>query len=263
MSTLAKSVQAGITYPSCTFCGGTLVSGSSKSSPKRKSALCQVTLYTNSSESFIVWYKKQEEPKGMLWMRSRCIRKGLDVNTVELISRGCRGRCSYTLKFSSSRVSEEWYKMLKQESRKIPCLGDELSSSLEDEGYLASLDSMLTDTSPLNVLNEVLHGSLDENEEDRQESQDQVAPLHPSPTPSPKSSPKSKAKSPKKMIKGKLKPSSVICNPLQSLSSKNRKTSVIPISTSFSNNSTLAVNPLESIENIGDDLSRWSWPMKV
>lgn len=261
MSSLAKSVQAGISYPSCTFCGGTLVGGSSKSSPKRKSALCQLTLYTNSSESFIVWCKKSEEPKGILWMRSCCVRKGLDDNTVELISRGCRGRCSYTLKFAASRASDEWYKLLKQESRKIPSLGDELPSSLDD-GYMASLDSMLMDTSPLSVLNEVLHGeSQDEDSENRTESQDLVAPLQ-GHAPSPTSSPKSKAKTPKsKSVKGKLKSKSspMICNPLQGLSSKSRKTSVIPISTSF--NSTAI--PLESIENTPADDFRWSWPMKV
>lgn len=255
MSTLAKSIQASITYPSCTFCGGTLVSGHSKGSPKRKSALCQLTLYTNSSESFVVWYKKQEEPKGILWMRSFCIRKGLDQNAVELISRGCRGRCSYTLKFSSSHASDEWYRLLKQESRRIPSVGDELPSSL-DEGYLASLDSMLTDTSPplMSVLNEVLHG----NESD-DESSDKVVPLHTSPT----SSPKSKTKTPKKSMKNKLKSSPVICNPLQGLS----KSKKVTMSSSFSNSTVNSVNPLENIENTPTDADylspRWSWPMKV
>lgn len=270
MSTLAKSVQTSITYPSCTFCGGTLVSGSSKSSPKRKSALCQLTLYTNSSESFIVWYKKQEEPKGMLWMRSCCIRKGLNDNTVELISRGCRGRCSYTLKFSSTHASDEWYRLLKQESRKIPFLGDELPSSLDD-GYMASLDSMLTDTSPLSVLNEVLHGIGSSDEDDRenhQESQDQITSLH---RPSPTSSPTNSSKSKSKTVKSKLKSNPVICNPLQGLSSKSKKVSVnvIPISSSFTSSTVGSVHPLESIENNTPtdadylELSRWSWPMKA
>ena len=257
MSTLARKVQAGITYPSCTFCGGTLVSSSSKNSPKRKSyALCQLALYTNSSESFVVWWKKQDEPKGMLWMRSCCIKKGLDENTVELISRGCRGRCSYTLKFSSSRACDEWCRLLKQESRKIPCLGDELPASLEDEGYLASLDSMLTDTSPLNVLNEVLHGSSDEEDTENQEeteSQDQITPLqrHTSPTQTTTKTSKSKT------VKNKLKSNPVIS--LQGLSSKSKKTSVIPISSSFSNSSVNSTLPLDSIEND----ARWSWPMKA
>jgi hypothetical protein len=265
MSTLAKAVQANITYPSCTFCGGTLVSGSSKGSPKRKSALCQLSLYTNSSESFVVWYKKLEEPKGLLWMRSCCIRKGVNENTVELISRGCRGRCSYTLKFSSLHASDEWYKLLKQESRKIPSLGDELPSSLDaDEGYFASLDSMLTDTAPLNVLNEVLHGNQQDSEnqeESRTECNDHT--LSSSPKSSPKSTPKSK-NSKSKTIKGTKKSSPVICNPLQGLSSKSRKSSVIPISSSFTNGGmVIDSNPLESIENSEDYLSRWSWPMKA
>lgn len=273
MSTLAKTMQANVTYPSCTFCGGTLVSGSSKGSPKRKSALCQLSLYINSSESFIVWYKKQEEPKGLLWMRSCCVRKGLNDNTVELISRSCRGRCSYTLRFSSSHASDEWYKLLKQESRKIPSLGDELFSSLDvDEGYLASLDSMLTDTSPLSILNEVLYENH-QNSENQEEMQrievpnDQVTTLQHSPTPSPKSSPKSKTKTPKsKSGRSNKKSSPVICNPLQGLSSKSRKVSVIPISSSYNSNNAAVEssgNPLENGTSDTPSDTRWSWPMKV
>lgn len=267
MSSLAKTMQASITYPSCTFCGGTLVSGSSKGSPKRKTALCQLSLYTNSSESFIVWYKK-EEPKGMLWMRTCCIRKGQNDNTVELISRGCRGRCSYTLKFSSSHASEDWYKLLKQESRKIPSLGDELPSSL-DEGYMASLDSMLMDTSPLSILNEVLHGNQDLENQEEWRTEEQSLQLHPTPTSTPpppssspprSTSPKSKTKTPKSKSK--------VCNALQGLSSKSRKVSVIPVSSSFTGtttNSVSSVNPLESIENSDHYLSvpRWSWPREI
>lgn len=266
MSTLMKTVQANITYPSCTFCGGMLTGTSSKGSSKRKTALCQLALYTNSSESFIAWFKKQEEPKGMLWMRTCCVRKGTDAgNTVELISRGCRGRCSYTLKFSTNLVSDEWYRLLKQESRKIPSLGDELSSTLMEEDYQASLDYMLTDISPLSVLNEVLHGTNSEEDTSiENETSDQVAPLNPT---SPTSSPKLKSKTPKtKLVKHKRKSSPVICNPLQGLSSKSKKvSSLIPISSSFTNTDVNSVNSMESIENNqdADYFSRWSWPMKV
>lgn len=193
----------------------------------------------------------------MLWMRSCCVRKGLDENTVELISRSCRGRCSYTLKFSASRASDDWYRLLKQESRKIPSVGDELPSSL-DEGYLASLDSMLTDTSPLSVLNEVLHGNDSENQEDNT-TQDQVAPTHSPPT-------STKSKTPKSKTFKSNKKSTVIYNPLQGLSSKNRKVSVIPISSSFSNSTVGTVEPLDSLDPAPTDadyLSRWSWPMKA
>lgn len=255
MSTLTKSVQANVTYPSCTFCGGMLTSTSSKGTPKRKSALCQVALYTNSSESFIVWFKKQEEPKGMLWMRTRCIRKGAEAgNAVELISRGCRGRCSYTLKFSNFLISDEWYKLLKQESRKIPSLGDELPSTLMEEGYQASLDYMLTDISPLSVLNEVLHGSSQESREENKETSDKVAPINPT---SPTSSIKLKSKAPKtKLVKHKRKSSPVICNPLQGLSAKSKKV-IIPICSSFTNS---AVDCVENNQD-ADYLSRWSWPV--
>ena len=255
MSSLMKSVQANITYPSCTFCGGMLTGTSSKGSPKRKSALCQVALYTNSSESFIVWFKKSEEPKGMLWMGTRCIRKGGEAgNTIELISRGCRGRCSYTLKFSTNLISDEWYRLLKQESRKIPSLGDELPSALV-EGYQASLDYMLTDISPLSVLNEVLHGNSEEREENN-ETSGKVAPINPT-------SPILKLKSitPKtKAVKHKRKTSPVILNPLQGLSSKSKKvTAVISTSSSFTNN---AGHSIENNQD-ADYFSRWSWPMKV
>lgn len=262
LSSLMKSVQANITYPSCTFCGGTLTSSSSRSSPKRKSAICQLTLYTNSSEAFIVWCKKQDEPKGMLWMRTCCVRKGEESdNSVELISRGCRGRCSYTLKFSNNLVSDEWYRLLKQESRKVPSLGDELPSSLMEDGYQASLDYVLTDITPLSVLNEVLHGNYDEEPaKDDKEGSDGH-----SDTTSPTSSPKLKSKSSKssKPVKHKRKSSPVICNPLQGLSAKTKK--AIPTSSSLTNTSINSVNTADSIENNqdADYFSRWSWPVKV
>ncbi len=258
LSTLMKSIQGNITYPSCTFCGGTLTSSSSRGSPKRKSAICQLSLYTNSSESFIVWYKKQDEPKGMLWMRTCCVRKGDLDNSVELISRCCRGRCSYTLKFSSNSVSEEWYKLLKQESRKIPSFGDELPSSLmeEETGYQASLDYVLTDITPLRVLNEVLHGNDEERANEEKDAPDSQS------DGSPTSSPKLKSKKSTKAVKHKRKSSPVICNPLQGLSAKTKKT--IPSSSSLSGTSLYSVNT-DNIENNQDSdyLSRWSWPVKV
>lgn len=153
MSTIVKTSQATVTYPCCSFCGGTDPKGSPK---PRKVVLAQFSLYTNPSESFVVWCKKQDEPKGMLWVRSFCVRKG-DGGAVELISRSCRGRCSYTLKFSSA--SEEWYRLLRQESRRAPSLGiggeedspdsastQQPASAGEDDSL--SLDWMLSDLSP-------------------------------------------------------------------------------------------------------------------
>ena len=257
MSSLMKSAQANITYPSCTFCGGMLTGTSFKSSPKRKSALYQVTLYTNSSESFIVWFKKQEEPKGMLWLRTCCVRKGADAgNTVELISRGCRGRCSYTMNFSTKLISDEWYRLLKQESRKIPSLGDELPSTLMEESCEVTLDYMLTDIAPLSFLNEVLHGSSEGSGEDKKEFSDKGSPLTPL-----LSSPKTKTKNSKtKPLKFKRKSNQVLCNSLQGLSAKSKRVSaVIPISSSLTNT---AFNSIENNQD-SDYLTRWSWPVKV
>ena len=250
-----KSIQTSITYPSCPFCGGSTTS-SSKRSPKRKVALCQLTLYTNSSESFIVWFKKPDEPKGMLWMRSCCIRKGQE-NSIELISRGCRGRCSYTLKFTNSFVSEEWYRLLKQESRKVPSIGDELPSSADDDD-LTSLDTILSEITPLSSLSSLQYSESDENSD---EIADFFEPLSAPASLSSIQGKKSKSKSKKKTksIKPKIKSSPVLCNPLQALG-KHRK----PINNACSATTMATIFPLESIENTADDqLSRWSWPLKA
>jgi len=244
MSTMVKSTQTSITYPSCTFCGGSL---SSKGSPKRKVLFCQLTLYTNPSESFIVWFKKQEEPKGLLWLRSCCVRKE-QANTIELISRGCRGRCSYTLKFAAPSVTDEWYRMLKQESRRMPTVGDELSSDVECDS--APLDSILAEMTP------PLVQVYSENDEDGEaEPTDTLTPITVTPTTS-KSKPLKTVKP-----KHKVKSTRVFCNPLQGLTFGHRKIS-LPANSSYA--STTAIVPLESIENTTDDqVSRWSWPLKA
>ena len=148
MSTKLKSSQVSLTYPSCPFCGGGGGSGA-KGSPKRKSLLCQLSLYVNPSESFIVWGKKQDEPKGMLWLRSCCVRRGREDGTVELISRGCRGRCSYTVKLSTSFVADEWYRSLRGESRRAPTVADDVvATDEEDDRMSATLEAILTEMAP-------------------------------------------------------------------------------------------------------------------
>lgn len=270
LSTLLKSTQASITYPSCSFCGGG--STSSKGSPKRKVALCQLTLYTNSSESFVVWYKKQDEPKGMLWLGSFCVRKGQE-GAIELISRSCRGRCSYTLKFSTAPASDEWYRLLKQESRRLPSICDELPGSSAEDDNPTSLDCILTDTSPLSI---TAFSDLDRDEKDENcdELRDTLEPITSStaqPVPKSKSPSKVKSKgsSKKKLTpvksKHKVKSSPVLCNPLQGLGGKNKKMS-FPLSTSYSSSTvSMGFYALESIENGGSDdqMSRWSWPLKA
>ena len=140
LSTELRRGQTSVTYPSCSFCGGI------SNGKTRKVTLCQLSLYTNTSESFVVWYKKPEEPKGLLWLRSSHVRKGnySEGNfPVELISKGCRGRCSYTLRFDNS-VVDEWYRLLRQESKKNCEYDDELSDSTEED---SPLDRILSDTS--------------------------------------------------------------------------------------------------------------------
>ena len=261
LSSLLKSTQASIAYPSCSFCGGGSVT--SKGSPKRKVALCQLTLYTNTSESFVVWCKKPDEPKGMLWLGSYCIRKGQD-NAVELISRSCRGRCSYTLKFSNSPTSDEWYRLLKQESRRVPSICDELpGSSIEDDNS-TSLDCILTDTSPLSVTAfSDLTSYRDENSDELRDTLDPITTPTAQPGSKSKSSSKVKSKgSSKKKQKHRVKSSPVLCNPLQGLGSKNKKA----LNSTYSSSAvSMGFYPLDSIENNGSDdqLSRWSWPLKA
>lgn len=242
MSTMVKSAQASVAYPNCTFCGGGAMC-TTKSSPKRKVVLCQLSLYTNPSESFVVWYKKQDEPKGMLWSRSFCPRRGQDAS-IELISRGCRGRCSYTLKFPNPRSSEEWYKLLRQESRKTPCVGDELKLSEDEEHKSASLDSLLTEMSPPFVY----IYSEEDNNDVNSEAADMLEPLTPV---SPSSSKTSKSK------RRKVKSSPILCNPLNGFG-RTLKRNTIQVSTSVS-----SVVALDSIGNTPDDISRWSWPLKA
>lgn len=256
MSSLVRTSHASVAYPSCSFCGGCAIN--SKSSPKRKVALCQVSLYTSVSDSFITWYKKQEEPKGMLWVHSCCVRRGTD-NNVELISRGCRGRCSYTLKFGTLSASEEWYKLLKQESRKSPSFGEELSTDSYHEGSindLTSLDSMLTDISPLSSITELSAYSAESDENSDDGSVVSTNPITPETT----------SKSKKK--KSKLKVKSVFGNPLHSLGrSKKSIHSTLNNSVSVS---TVQGSPSESISHTNqttpdlmDPWVRWSWPLKT
>ena len=258
LSSLVKSTQASITYPSCSFCGGGLVSF--KGSPKRKVALCQLTLYTNTSESFVVWYKKQDEPKGMLWLGSYCVRKGQE-SAIELISRSCRGRCSYTLKFSAAGTSDEWYRLLKQESRKVPTICDELPGSGGEDDNCTSLDCILTDTSPLSVT--PFSDLISYRDENSEELRDTLEPITPPATQSgtKSKSPKVKSKSSSKKTKQRVKSTPVLCNPLHSIGGKNKKAFGTTYSTSAV---TMGFCPLDSVENGSDDqLARWSWPLKA
>lgn len=242
MSTLVKNMQATVSYPCCSFCGGASVKGSAK----RKVVLCQLSLYTNPSESFVVWYKKLEEPKGLLWLRSCCVQRGQE-GAVELISRGCRGRCSYTLKFAAPSAIEEWYRLLRQESRRTANIGDELQT----DGDSSSLDSVLTEMTPSSS---EVYSEDDENcdEFDCRSLQ----------TNQPSLVNESAAKPiPKKLKpKRKIKSVPILCSPFQGLS---RRKHSLPMNSSYTS-STQTIMPLESIENVHEDsVSRWSWPLRV
>ena len=130
LSTMVKCDQVTLLYPSCPFCKcrkGT--------TSKRKAGLYQISLYTNSSEAFIVWYKRSK-PKGILWMHSCSVVRGHDGN-IELVSRSCKGCCSYVLKFSAPTQTEDWYEVLRKEVAQPGMQSD------PDCGY-ASSDSILS-----------------------------------------------------------------------------------------------------------------------
>ena len=251
MSTMLKGTQATVTYPCCSFCGGIK---NSKGSPKRKVVLGQLVLYTNPSESFIVWYKKQDEPKGLLWLRSCCVRKGQESGAIELISRGCRGRCSYTLKFSTPSTGDEWYRLLRQESRRLPTIGDEIPQSSDDDS--ASLDSILTEIPPTVGTST----PSDDNDENREGVDYDLILLSELPPSNAAAARTSKSKPLKR--KHKIKSLPILCNPLHGLG--RRKISLPSAATTTYSSTVYPILPLDSIENTPEEqVSRWSWPLKA
>lgn len=157
MSSSIKSNQVSVSYPACSLCcgGATTLSGTPNKKTARKQAVLQITLYANSSESFVVWGKKVDEPKGILWLRSCSIRRGSDNEgnmPIEMLTKGCRGRCSHTLRFASRIVAEEWYRLLKQESRKLtPMEYEDPFSSDSGEEEASPLDRILSDTTSMDA----------------------------------------------------------------------------------------------------------------
>lgn len=255
MSSLLRTSNSSITYPSCTFCGGSIIKP--RSSPKRKVALSQLSLYTNPSDSFIVWYKKEDEPKGMLWLSSCCVRKGQE-NTIELISRGCRGRCSYSLKFSCLATCDEWHRLLKHEVRKSPSTGeDDFNNPMDRISDTASLDAMLTDISPLS---EHSNYSLSDENSDVG-SITSVNSLAQLPTSKSEAKKSSTSRSIKVDVKVKVKP--VLRNPLLRFG-RTKKTSRPQSGNSFS--ASTRSSTLGSIENTSlssPELDWWSWPLRT
>lgn len=248
MSTEVKSDQVSIFYPTCSFCGGL-----ERKSSGRKVATCFISLYTNSSDSFVVWSKKQDDPKGILWLQSLCIRRGVaDADggalPIELISKGCRGRCSHTLKFPRKSTAEEWYKCLKLESRKnsqAQSSGDcDPFSSGESGGEESHgpLDSILSETELDSTFNQTSIVS-------RKQSS---SPIHQYfyNSDSSSSTSSSTGKKQKKSKKFRIPFTTSIMD---------RKVS-LPVHTSTSYTQS-AIETLGSPDS--ETLGRWSWPVKV
>ena len=261
MSTKLKSSQASLTYPSCSFCGG---NSSARGSPKRKSLLCQLSLYVNPSESFIVWGKKQDEPKGMVWLRSCCVRRGQEEGAVELISRGCRGRCSYTIRLSTPFVAEDWYRSLRGESRRAPTVGDDVPTDLEDDDRMsATLEAILTEMAPSTNSESLVDTDGGSRLATHLSSQDAPPPPSSSGTPTSTTSGK-KATKTKKSAK-KLRSTPVLCNPLQGLVSRKSSCSSVAVVSSYS----ASIYPLEATEVPNTpslpelEMTRWSWPQTL
>ena len=233
LSTELRRGETSITYPSCSFCGGAV--NGKKPSSTRKVTSCQLSLYTNSSESFIVWFKKPEEPKGLLWLRSCHVRRGSTVVDgccpIELISIGCRGRCSYTLRFSQLPSTEEWYRLLRHESRKNADYDDPSDTSEEE----SPLDRLLSDV---------------EEESDWSAGQDRRE--HREARGSPPSSGRTSPKKPSTKTKNRS-----FRIQISSFGRSERKPCV-PLT-----GGTAIVDCPASPDSGSDSISRWTWPLKV
>ena len=228
MSSVVKTSQVSLSYPCCSFCGG-MVPGKTE----RKVAVFQASLYTNASEPFIVWYKKQEEPKGILWLRSSCVRRGTategQIIPIELISKGCRGRCSYTLKFTTRALTEEWYRLLKQESRRMSPAECEDPFSSDNGEDSNPLDTIFSETTPTTTTNSP--------------ERKLVSVLSSSP---PKYTPTSKP------VQAKKK-----------LSTKKKNGFRIPFTSSIVDRKISLPSSVDLTSPDDDAIARWSWPVKV
>lgn len=127
LSSRLKSDVVKLSTPLCSNCGA------NKTPCKKKPGSYHLSIYTNNSEPFVVWFKKREEPKGILWLRNYIVRKSSsDANELELVSTGCPFKCSYRIILSNSKRTSEWYQLLKDESRRQPSIDDISSESILD-----------------------------------------------------------------------------------------------------------------------------------
>ena len=122
LSSRLKSDVVQLTTPLCSNCGV------NKATSKKKPGSYYLSIYTNNSEPFVVWFKKREDPKGILWLRNYIVRKCSNANELELLTRGCPFKCAHKIKLSTSCRTSEWYQLLRDESRRQPSISDDVSS---------------------------------------------------------------------------------------------------------------------------------------
>ena len=145
-----------LSTPLCSNCGV------NKASSKKKPGSYYLSIYTNKSEPFVVWCKKREDPKGILWLRNYAVRKSSnDGNEIELVSKGCPFKCTHKIKLASSNKTSEWYQLLRDESRRQPSISD---ADIHSESFLA--DSILDNSSHRNFFSEEEDSKLDLVESD-------------------------------------------------------------------------------------------------
>ena len=122
LSSRLKSDVVQLSTPLCSNCGV------NKATSKKKAGSYYLSIYTNNSEPFVVWFKKREDPKGILWLRNYTVRKCSDANELELVNKGCPFKCAHKIKLSTSSRTSEWYQLLRDESRRQPSISDEIST---------------------------------------------------------------------------------------------------------------------------------------
>ena len=151
LSSRLKCDVVQLSTPLCSNCGA------NKATSKKKPGSYYFSVYTNKSEPFVVWFKKREDPKGILWLRNYTIRKSSDdANEIELVSRGCPFKCTHKIKLSNNGRTSEWYQLLRDESRRQPSISDADIHS----------DSFLDDSSQKNFFSEEEESKLDSVESD-------------------------------------------------------------------------------------------------
>lgn len=155
LSSRLKCDVVQLSTPLCSNCGV------NKATSKKKPGSYYLSIYTNKSEPFVVWCKKREDPKGILWLRNYAVRKSTnDSNEIELVSKGCPFKCTHKIKLENSNRTGEWYQLLRDESRRQPSISD---ADIHSESFL---DSILDNSSQRSFFSEEEDSKLDLVESD-------------------------------------------------------------------------------------------------